>query len=71
VPRRGSPRPKVPVGSVALAGEYTGCYPTASPGGWQLIGTTDAVLFDTALDPPALCAPGRRIRFVDVTGRAT
>ena len=66
VPRRGSPRASVPAGSVALAGEFTGVYPRASPGGWQLIGTTDAVLWDPDRVPPALLTPGSTVRFVDV-----
>jgi KipI family sensor histidine kinase inhibitor len=64
VPRLETPRPRVPAGSVALAGEYAGIYPTASPGGWRLIGSTDAVLFDIDRDPPALLAPGTRVRLV-------
>lgn len=64
MPRRATPRTRVPVGSVALAGAYTGVYPRSSPGGWQLIGTTDAVLWDTARDPAALLTPGTRVRFV-------
>ena len=64
MPRRASPRTRVPAGSVALAGEYTGCYPTPSPGGWQLIGRTDARLWDTQARPPALLTPGTRVRFV-------
>lgn len=63
VPRRGSPRPRVPAGSVGLAGEYSGVYPSPSPGGWQLIGRTGIVLFDPDNDPPALLAPGTRVRF--------
>lgn len=66
VPRRASPRPSVPAGSVALAGEFTGVYPRASPGGWQLVGTTDAVLWDPARVPPALLTPGTTVRFVDL-----
>ncbi|MDG4762933.1 allophanate hydrolase subunit 1 [Solwaraspora sp. WMMD406] len=62
VPRRPTPRPAVPAGSVALAGEYAGIYPTASPGGWQLVGHTDAVLFDLDRDPPATLTPGTRVR---------
>lgn len=65
VPRMPSPRPRVPVGSVALAGEWAGVYPTASPGGWRLVGRTDAVLWDVDRDPPALLAPGTRVRFVE------
>ncbi|MGP3953093.1 5-oxoprolinase subunit PxpB [Streptomyces sp. 7N604] len=63
VPRRATPRTSVPSGSVALAGPYTGVYPRSSPGGWQLIGTTDAVLWDTSRQPAALLAPGTRVRF--------
>ncbi|WP_369198635.1 5-oxoprolinase subunit B family protein [Streptomyces djakartensis] len=68
VPRRPTPRTAVPAGSVALAGPYTGVYPRSSPGGWQLIGTTDAVLFDHARVPAALLAPGTRVRFVPEAG---
>lgn len=64
VPRRATPRTSVPAGSVALAGSYTGMYPRSSPGGWQLIGTTDAVLWDHARVPAALLTPGVRVRFV-------
>ncbi|MEU7703157.1 5-oxoprolinase subunit PxpB [Streptomyces sp. NPDC039028] len=63
VPRRAAPRTHVPAGSVALAGPYTGVYPRSSPGGWQLIGTTDTVLWDTAREPAALLTPGTRVRF--------
>jgi KipI family sensor histidine kinase inhibitor len=66
VPRRATPRTSVPPGAVALAGPYTGVYPRSSPGGWQLIGTTDAVLWDHARVPAALLAPGTRVRFVPV-----
>ncbi|MGW1782068.1 5-oxoprolinase subunit B family protein [Streptomyces sp. NPDC002143] len=64
VPRRATPRTAVPAGSVALAGPYTGVYPRSSPGGWQLIGTTEAVLWDHARVPAALLSPGTRVRFV-------
>ncbi|MDF3302345.1 5-oxoprolinase subunit B family protein [Streptomyces tropicalis] len=64
VPRRATPRTAVPAGSVALAGPYTGVYPRSSPGGWQLIGTTDAVLWHHARVPAALLSPGTRVRFV-------
>jgi KipI family sensor histidine kinase inhibitor len=64
VPRLPAPRPRVPAGSVALAGAYTGVYPSASPGGWLLIGRTSIRLFDVDADPPALLAPGTRVRFV-------
>jgi KipI family sensor histidine kinase inhibitor len=63
VPRRATPRTRVPAGSVGLAGPFAGAYPRASPGGWQLVGRTDAVLFDVARNPPALLAPGARVRF--------
>ncbi|MEU1308369.1 5-oxoprolinase subunit PxpB [Streptomyces cinnamoneus] len=63
VPRRATPRTAVPAGSVGLAGPYTGVYPRSSPGGWQLIGRTDAVLWDPAREPAALLAPGTRVRF--------
>lgn len=66
VPRRATPRIRIPAGSVALADEFTGVYPQASPGGWQLIGTTDADLWNLDRTPPALLAPGRRVRFVEV-----
>jgi KipI family sensor histidine kinase inhibitor len=62
VPRRATPRTRVPAGSVGLAGPFAGVYPTASPGGWQLVGRTDAVLFDVQRDPPALLHPGVRVR---------
>ena len=63
VPRRDTPRTSIPAGSVGLAGNQTGIYPTASPGGWQLIGRTERRLFDPGRDPPALLAPGTRLRF--------
>ncbi len=63
VPRRATSRPRVPAGSVALAGAFSGVYPRESPGGWQLIGTTDAVLWNEQTSPPALLAPGTRVRF--------
>ena len=66
MPRRRTPRPRVPAGSVGLAGEFTGVYPTASPGGWQLLGRTDLTLWDSAADPPATLSPGLGVRFVDV-----
>ena len=65
VPRLDEPRSKVPVGSVGLAGAFTGVYPRASPGGWQLIARTDARLWDVDRDPPALLVPGTAVRFVD------
>jgi KipI family sensor histidine kinase inhibitor len=64
VPRLASPRPRVPAGSVAIAGRQTGIYAVASPGGWHLIGRTGLTLFDAEADPPARLKPGDRIRFV-------
>lgn len=64
VPRLDSPRARVPAGSVALAGTWCGVYPTASPGGWRILGRTQVRLWDADRDPPALLAPGTRVRFV-------
>ncbi|GEL26447.1 allophanate hydrolase [Pseudonocardia sulfidoxydans NBRC 16205] len=66
VPRRDEPRTRVPAGAVGLAGEFSAVYPRATPGGWQLLGHTDATMWDTDRDPPALLAPGDRVRFVQV-----
>ncbi len=66
VPRRSTPRTRVPPGSVALAGEFSGVYPRESPGGWQLIGRTSMAVFDLSREPAALLRPGTRVRFVDV-----
>jgi len=66
VPRLARPRERVPAGSVAIAGPYSGIYPRESPGGWRLLGTTAASMFDAAREPPALLAPGDRVRFVAV-----
>jgi len=63
VPRRDEPRTKVPAGSVGLAGEFSGVYPRESPGGWQLIGHTEADLWDVDRDPPALLTPGTWVQF--------
>lgn len=68
VPRLGAPRARVPAGAVALAGGFAGIYPRQSPGGWRLIGRTDAVLWDAARAEPAMLAPGRLVRFERVTG---
>jgi len=62
--RRSQPRTSVPAGSVGLAGEFSGIYPRASPGGWQLIGHTDAPLWQLDRDPPELLRPGGWVRFV-------
>jgi KipI family sensor histidine kinase inhibitor len=66
VPRRATPRTRVPAGSVGLAGPFAGAYPRASPGGWQLVGRTDAVLFDVDREAPALLVPGTSVRFREV-----
>lgn len=66
-PRRPTPRPKVPAGSVGLAGRQTGVYPATSPGGWQLIGRTPVPLFDVHKDPPVVFRPGDSLRFVPIT----
>lgn len=65
VPRRATPRTKVPAGSVALGGEFSAVYPIASPGGWQLIGTTDVAMWDLQRQEPAYIQPGFRVQFVD------
>ncbi|MGA2305123.1 MAG: carboxyltransferase domain-containing protein [Acidimicrobiales bacterium] len=67
VPRRSRPRPSVPAGSVALAGGHAAVYPSASPGGWQLVGHTDEQLFTPWVPPYARLAPGDRVRFVRPT----
>ncbi len=64
VERRSEPRTSVPPGAVGLAGEFSGIYPRSSPGGWQLIGRTDAPLWDATRTPPALLTPGAQVRFV-------
>ncbi len=66
VPRRKSPRTRIPAGSVALAGAFSGVYPQASPGGWQIIGTTPVRMWDIDRDPGALFQPGYRVRFHDM-----
>jgi KipI family sensor histidine kinase inhibitor len=66
VPRRAEPRPAVPPGAVGLAAGMSAVYPSGMPGGWQLIGHTGLVLFDPTRDPPALLAPGDRVRFQSV-----
>jgi KipI family sensor histidine kinase inhibitor len=67
VPRRDEARVRVPAGSVAIAGEFSSIYPRASPGGWQLLGHTDAVLWDAAADPPAVLRPGAVVEFRDAS----
>lgn len=66
-PRRAQPRTRVPAGSVAIGGAQTGIYPRELPGGWQIIGRTTANLFDAERAPPALLAPGQRVRFRPVS----
>lgn len=68
VPRLERPRPRVEAGSVGLAGRFSGVYPRPSPGGWRLIGRTDAPLWDLDRDDPALLHPGDLVRFVEVSG---
>ncbi len=66
VPRLATPRTSVPAGSVGMGAGYTGIYPMSSPGGWQLLGHTDAVLFDATNDPPSILTTGDLVRFVRV-----
>jgi KipI family sensor histidine kinase inhibitor len=65
VPRRSEPRTSVAAGSVGLAGEFSAVYPRSSPGGWQLLGHTDAILWDVDRQPPALLQPGSVVRFIN------
>lgn len=67
VARRSTPRTRIPAGSVAIAGEYSAVYPSASPGGWRLLGRTDVPVWDVDRDPPNLLPPGTRVRFEAVT----
>lgn len=67
VPRRATPRTSVPAGAVGLAGEFTGIYPRISPGGWQLIGSTDERIWDAQRSPPALLRPGVVVHFAPVS----
>lgn len=69
VPRLATPRTAVPAGSIAIAAGYCGIYPRSAPGGWRLLGHTDAVLFDPERDSPALLEPGMRVRFNPVALR--
>jgi len=64
VPRLAEPRSRVPAGAVGLADTWCGVYPTASPGGWRLVGRTDVTLWDVTREPPALLTPGTRVRFM-------
>jgi KipI family sensor histidine kinase inhibitor len=63
-PRLATPRVRVPAGSVAIGGAFTGIYPNATPGGWHLIGRTELRLFDPHREPPSLLTPGDRVRFI-------
>lgn len=63
LPRRSVPRPRVPAGSVAIAGSQSAVYPFATPGGWHLIGRTDQTMFDPERSPPALLSVGARVHF--------
>lgn len=71
IPRRQSPRTKVPAGSVALGGNFSAVYPSASPGGWQLIGVTDVPMWDLQRPEPAYVQPGFRVQFVDAARKVT
>jgi inhibitor of KinA len=64
LPRRSQPRPRVPAGSVAIAGAQTAVYPLDTPGGWHIIGRTDDVMFDPSREPPALLRAGDVVRFI-------
>ncbi|PHM33198.1 urea amidolyase family protein [Xenorhabdus innexi] len=66
IPRRKTPRTRIPAGAVALAGEFSGIYPQTSPGGWQLIGMTSERMWDLSRAEPALLQPGHRIRFRNI-----
>ena len=66
VPRRGSPRPRLPAGSIGVSGGYTGIYALAGPGGWPIIGRTDQTLFDPSAVDPFVLQPGQRIVFEPV-----
>lgn len=65
VPRRKTPRTRIPAGAVALAGTFSGVYPQASPGGWQILGVTPTPMWDLSRETPALLQPGFRVRFID------
>lgn len=66
-PRKATPRARIEAGSVGIAGNQTGVYPFASPGGWQIIGRTDVQLFNPEMDPPTLLQAGDRVQFVAVS----
>lgn len=68
MPRHRTPRERVPVGSVGIAGAQTGIYPLETPGGWQIIGRTDVRMFDATRTPATLLAAGDRVRFTPLSG---
>jgi KipI family sensor histidine kinase inhibitor len=70
LPRRATPRTRIPAGAVGLAGRFSGVYPRASPGGWQIIGVTATPMWDLSRERPALLQPGQRVRFVDAGRQA-
>jgi KipI family sensor histidine kinase inhibitor len=71
VPRLAEPRPQVPAGAVAIAAGFSAVYPTASPGGWRLLGRTDVAMWDLDRSPPALAPPGAQVRFTRVRASAS
>jgi inhibitor of KinA len=67
VPRRSTPRARLPAGSVAIANGQTAIYPSATPGGWNLIGRTPLRLFDPVREPPSLLRAGDRVVFIPIS----
>lgn len=67
VPRRATPRTRIPAGAVAIANAQTCVYPFETPGGWNIIGRTPLRVFDPAREPASLFAPGDRVRFVEIS----
>lgn len=67
VARLSTPRTSVPAGAVAIAGPYSAVYPSASPGGWRLLGRSPMTVWDVNADPPAVLTPGTRVRFQAIT----
>jgi KipI family sensor histidine kinase inhibitor len=70
LPRRPTPRLKVPAGSVAMAMAMTGVYPLESPGGWHILGRTPVPMFDRRQDPPSLLRPGDKVKFTPVSAES-
>ncbi|HDZ10499.1 MAG TPA: 5-oxoprolinase subunit PxpB [Pseudohongiella sp.] len=70
IPRKKTPATSIPAGAVAIGDHYTGIYPSATPGGWHIIGHTPSKLFDPQGNPPCLLKPGDRVRFVPVETRS-